>query len=109
MQPLICPKCNQEMKFVTFLRAPSPWHMKCKHCETKLKFTKLNTFYLLAFYLLILFTVYVIFKFVILKIFIPNAVFSELSFFFSIIPALFLAEYSTYLFVKLLGFKFTEK
>jgi hypothetical protein len=37
MVKLKCPNCSQEISFFAFARAPTPWHMKCDKCETKLK------------------------------------------------------------------------
>ncbi|MFX1507283.1 MAG: hypothetical protein ACFFDC_14470 [Promethearchaeota archaeon] len=34
---LICPNCSIEMDFITFLKAPTPWHLKCNICQTKLR------------------------------------------------------------------------
>ena len=42
MEKLVCPHCRQEMRFTTFLKAPTPWHLKCSHCQTKLKLEKYN-------------------------------------------------------------------
>ena len=37
MKKLSCPKCLDNISFITFLKAPSPWHIKCDHCQAKLK------------------------------------------------------------------------
>lgn len=37
---LICPNCSTEMNFITFSKALTPWHLKCKKCNEKLKLKK---------------------------------------------------------------------
>lgn len=37
MAYLKCPSCRSDMKFLSFLKAPTPWHMKCHECGLKLK------------------------------------------------------------------------
>lgn len=38
---LICPSCNTEMDFTTFLlKSWSPWHLNCNECNAKLRFKK---------------------------------------------------------------------
>jgi hypothetical protein len=40
MEKLTCPKCQNEMDFMGFLKSPTPWHLKCAHCKTKLRLDK---------------------------------------------------------------------
>ena len=40
MEKLTCPKCQNEMDFTAFLKSPTPWHLKCAHCKTKLRLDK---------------------------------------------------------------------
>ncbi|UCG03392.1 MAG: hypothetical protein JSW11_05250 [Candidatus Heimdallarchaeota archaeon] len=40
MNRLICPNCSIEMDFITFLKAPTPWHLKCNMCNAKLRLKK---------------------------------------------------------------------
>ncbi len=40
MNSLICPNCSTEMNFITFLKAPTPYHLKCNKCNTKLNMKK---------------------------------------------------------------------
>ena len=40
MKTLTCPNCQNEMDFMAFLKSPTPWHLKCAHCKTKLRLKK---------------------------------------------------------------------
>jgi DNA-directed RNA polymerase subunit RPC12/RpoP len=40
MKTMICPNCSNEIEFLNFFRAPTPWHIKCKHCGSKLMVEK---------------------------------------------------------------------
>lgn len=37
MANLQCPGCGNDMNFISFIKAPTPWHMKCHRCGLKLK------------------------------------------------------------------------
>jgi uncharacterized protein (DUF983 family) len=37
MEKLRCPNCQNEMNFITFAKAPTPWHLKCQYCGSNLK------------------------------------------------------------------------
>jgi uncharacterized protein (DUF983 family) len=37
MANLQCPDCGNDMNFLSFIKAPTPWHMKCHRCGLKLK------------------------------------------------------------------------
>lgn len=37
MANLQCPNCGNDMNFLSFIKAPTPWHMKCHRCGLKLK------------------------------------------------------------------------
>ncbi len=43
MNKLLCPDCNSEIGFFAFAKAPTPWHLKCNSCSTKLRLEK-NSF-----------------------------------------------------------------
>ena len=34
---LACPECKTEMSFFQFMKAPTPFHLTCSSCNTKLK------------------------------------------------------------------------
>jgi uncharacterized protein (DUF983 family) len=40
MEALTCPKCQTQMDFTAFLKSPTPWHLKCGHCRSKLRLKK---------------------------------------------------------------------
>ena len=40
MEKLICPKCQHEMDFMAFIKSPTPWHLKCVYCKTKVRLQK---------------------------------------------------------------------
>ena len=40
MEKLTCPTCQKKMDFMAFLKSPTPWHLKCGHCQTKLRLKK---------------------------------------------------------------------
>lgn len=42
MRAFICPQCEKEMNILSFMKAPTPWHLKCKHCGEKLKLDRLK-------------------------------------------------------------------
>jgi CXXC-20-CXXC protein len=37
---IICPKCGNRFDFWSFMKSPTPFHMKCKTCQSKLKIDK---------------------------------------------------------------------
>jgi hypothetical protein len=37
MKKIVCPKCENSMSLFTFAQSPTPWHLKCGSCKTKLK------------------------------------------------------------------------
>jgi hypothetical protein len=37
MKKIVCPKCENSMSLFTFAQAPTPWHLKCGSCKTKLR------------------------------------------------------------------------
>ena len=50
MDKLTCPCCSKEITFLSFVKAPSPWHMGCSECGAKLKQSKFRLpFIVLAF------------------------------------------------------------
>jgi len=40
MESLKCPNCETRMTFITFAKAPTPWHLKCSNCKANLKIGK---------------------------------------------------------------------
>ena len=52
MEQLTCPKCHNEIDFMAFLKSPSPWHLKCIYCRTKLKLQKYELYsFLIAIFI----------------------------------------------------------
>lgn len=37
MAKLQCPNCGNDINFLSFIKAPTPWHMKCHKCGLKLQ------------------------------------------------------------------------
>lgn len=37
MEKLRCPSCQNDLSFLSFLKAATPWHMKCGKCGVKLQ------------------------------------------------------------------------
>ena len=42
MAKLTCPACEKRMGLLAFLKAPTPWHLKCNYCGVSLKLSRLN-------------------------------------------------------------------
>lgn len=40
MEALTCLHCKTQMDFTTFIRSATPWHLKCGHCQTKVRLKK---------------------------------------------------------------------
>jgi len=40
MEALTCPKCHTQMDFMAFLKSLTPWHLKCAHCQSKVRLKK---------------------------------------------------------------------
>jgi uncharacterized protein (DUF983 family) len=40
METLTCPKCQTKMDFMAFLKSLTPWHLKCSHCQSKVRLKK---------------------------------------------------------------------
>lgn len=40
MKELLCPNCNKGIGFWNMAKSPTPFHMKCDQCGTKLKVKK---------------------------------------------------------------------
>lgn len=40
MKKLKCPECQDAISFTAFAKAPTPWHIKCQNCKSKLKVGK---------------------------------------------------------------------
>ena len=38
MKSLFCSACEKPVSFLNFAKAPTPFHLKCDHCNTKLRF-----------------------------------------------------------------------
>ena len=36
----LCPICKRKISFLTFLKAVTPWHLRCPSCKSKLKVGK---------------------------------------------------------------------
>lgn len=52
MDKLKCPCCSKEITFLSFIKAPSPWHMGCSDCGAKLRQNKFRwSCLLIAFFL----------------------------------------------------------
>ena len=42
MRKLKCPSCDKALSFWNVAKAPTPFHLKCDHCGTKLSFHGLS-------------------------------------------------------------------
>jgi hypothetical protein len=42
MPKLKCPSCDKALSFWNVAKAPTPFHLKCDHCRTKLSFHGLS-------------------------------------------------------------------
>ena len=42
MNKLKCPSCDNALSFWNVAKAPTPFHLKCDHCRTKLRFAGLS-------------------------------------------------------------------
>ena len=40
MNELTCPVCQNRISFLNFAKAPTPFHLKCKQCKSKLRLKK---------------------------------------------------------------------
>jgi uncharacterized membrane protein YjjP (DUF1212 family) len=40
MNQLKCPACEKPLSFLNVAKAPTPFHLTCDHCHTKLRFEK---------------------------------------------------------------------
>lgn len=52
MESFKCPNCSKEMSYLTFIKAPTPWHLKCGNCNQKLKLGKFRVISSLVVFLI---------------------------------------------------------
>ncbi len=99
MNKLSCPECQSEIGFITFAKAPTPWHLKCYSCSTQVKLEKNNYFIL---FIAILCGVGI-------GLLLTAKTFGTFAFLISIVCAILAFEYLIYNYVKIMKIRIIKK